>query len=534
MSGETVERPHSRLILATLAAFCFTMLAMGLIFVLMAMGISSQQAWITFSIMFAHFLISLFLFIRGQQDRGERRGWKDWLVFAVPSILILRGIAIIQDGSGVDFDETGWFVGSFYALMNLTTLAMILILAGIWQSASFLAHNIEQLHPQQSEIPPSVNSPEYYGWMTSSARWIDRSAAVGRITTAGIFGGAMLTAFTALSAGGFAGGSENAVGDAAPLTVLVFYFVGLLVLHSYSSLVRQTSTWSMQLAQQASGITENWVRSSLLVLGFALLVAMLIPGFRVPESTGLWTRLIQVMFILWQILMLPFVAVIAVLAKLLSLLGTGGSSAEEPAQAPQNVDAGTGQFDDSSLQFLQSAALWVVLIFTAYLIYRRVTSHRPQWKIDKLISVAARALRAAVTAILLGLKSLFELSSEVARLLTIQATARVLQAVGLGRIAPASRTDRPERLSNREQIWRIYLDTLNEAGGAGLERGPNETPNEYQRNLATYLGTERLSVTALTSAFIQARYTLGDVGDGLVASAREGSARISIALQDLR
>ena len=534
MSGETVERPHSRLILATLAAFCFTMLAMGLTFVLIAMGISSQQAWIIFSVVFIHFLISLFLFIRGQQDRGERRGWKDWLVFAVPSLLILRGIAMIQDGSGVDFDETGWFIGSFFALMSLSTLAMILVLAGIWQTASFLANNIEQLHPQQSEIPPSINSPEYYGWMTSSARWIDRSTAVGKITTAGIFGGAMLTGFTALSAGSLVGGSENGVGDAAPLTVLVFYFIGLLVLHSYSSLVRQTSTWSMQLAQQASGITENWVRSSLLVLGFALLVAMLIPGFRVPDSTGLWTRLIQIMFIIWQVLMLPFVAVIALLAKLLSLFGTSGTSAEEPAQAPQNVDAGTGRFDDSSLQFLQSVALWAVLIFTSYLIYRRVTRARPHWKIDRLIGVAVRALRAALTAILLGLKSLFELSSDVARLLTIQATARVLHAVGLGRTAPASRTDRQERLSNREQIWRIYLDTLNEAGSAGLERGPNETPNEFQRILATYLGTERLSVTSLTSAFVQARYALGDIGDDLVASAREVSARISIALQDRR
>ena len=111
MSGETVERPRSRLILASLASICFLMLALGIAFAFIRMGVSSQQSWLAFTLMLSNFLIGLFIFMRGQGARGEKPGWKDWLVFAVPSLLILRGMGIVQEGTGVNFEESGWFIG---------------------------------------------------------------------------------------------------------------------------------------------------------------------------------------------------------------------------------------------------------------------------------------------------------------------------------------------------------------------------------------------------------------------------------------
>ena len=532
MSGETVERPHSRLILASLASICFLMLALGIAFAFIGAGVSSQQSWLAFTLMLSNFLISLTIFMRGQRAGGDKPGWKDWLVFAVPSLLILRGMGIVQDGVGVDFEEDGWFVGSFSTIMNVSTMVMALILLGIWQTAAFLSRNIEELHPQQSEIPPSVNSPEYYGWMTSSARWIDRSAAVGKITAGGIAGGGILTVTTAVTAGALAGGGADEISPSAPLTILVFYFIGLLVLHSYASLVRQTSTWSLQLAQQSTGITENWVRSSLLVLGIALLIAIFIPAFRIPDAYGLWSTLLRIGFVIWQIMMLPLLAVIALFAKLISLLQFGGSSADPPPEQQQIPEI--EQVGDSPFQFLQAGMMWIVLAFTAYLIYKRLTSSRPQWKIGRLARTALTGIGAVINSILLGLASLLQLWSDAAKLLTIQAAARALAAVGLGNSEDFSGDKTATALSNRERVWQIYLSTLREAENAGIERNPNQTAIEYQKNLLEVFGPEKSDVTELTRAFIRARYMQAPIEDELVAGVQGIGNRITAILRALR
>ena len=531
MSGETVERPYSRLILASLASVCFAALALGLSFGFMAIGVSSQQSWLAFALMLSNFLISFFIFMRGQGARGDKPGWKDWLVFAVPSLLILRALGIVQGGPGVDFEQDGWFIGSFFAIMDTSTILMIVILVTIWQATAFLARNIEQLHPQQSEIPPSANSPEYYGWMTSSARWIDRKSAVGKITAAGIAGGAILTATTAMTAGGVARGESPVVSPAAPLTILVFYFIALLVLHSYANLVRQTSTWSMQLARQASGITENWVRSSLFVLGFALLIALFIPGFRIPDAHGFWAGLVKVVFVAWQILMLPFVAVIALLGKLISLLQFGASSVQE-APATQQVSEAAGG-DDSPLEFLQAGFMWAVLAFTAFLIYKRVTSARPQWKIGKLLKIALAGLGAIIQSILLGLASLIQLSGEAVKLLTVQAAAWGMNAMGIRKSSVFSGGELAEAQSNRERIRRIYLNTLREAERVGIARSPNQTAIEYQGNLLEVCESNPSDVTELTQAFVRARYMRAPIDDDLVTGAYGNGDRIRAFLRAL-
>ncbi len=532
MSGETVERPYSRLILASLASVCFAALALGLSFGFMAMGVSSQQSWLAFTLMLSNFLISFFIFMRGQGARGDKPGWKDWLVFAVPSLLILRGLGIVQGGSSVDFEQDGWFVGSFFAIMDVSTILMAVILVIIWQATAFLARNIEELHPQQSEIPPSINSPEYYGWMTSSARWIDRKAAVGKITAGGIAGGAILTATTAFTAGGITGGEAPVISPAAPLTILVFYFIGLLVLHSYANLVRQTSTWSMQLARQASGITENWVRSSLFVLGFALLIALFIPAFRIPNAHGFWAGLVRVIFVVWQILMIPLVAAFALLGKLISLLQFGASSVEQ-SRAPQQVSEATGN-GDSPLQFLQAGFMWVVLAFTAFLIYKRVTSARPQWKIGKLLRIALVGLGAIFKSILLGLASLLQLSGDAVRLLTVEAAAWGMNAMGIRKSSVFFGGQAAAALSNRESIRRIYLNTLREAERAGMARGPNQTAIEYQGDLLEVCESNTSDVTELTQAFVRARYMRAPIDDSLVTGARGNGDRIRAFLRTFR
>jgi len=301
------------------------------------------------------------------------------------------------------------------------------------------------------------------------------------------------------------------------LTLLILYFVGILMLNSYANLVRQTSTWSLQLAQQARGITENWLRSSMILLGLVMVVALLIPGFQLPDARGLIDLLIRIIIYAWQVLLIPLAAILWLVAKLASLFYVGGDTpnADRPPPAPPPMTtSGSG----SLLEFLQAAALWAVLAVTAYLIFRRLTRDRPQFKPLQLLAYLGRMLMALGTAILETLVGFFALTTQAVRLAGLEVAGRLMGARP-GARAGGGRAGRSRRLSNRERVWSIYLEFLADAEVHGLRRNLNQTPFEFERRMETRLTLVRESLGALTRAFVHARYTSLEVDDELVRAA---------------
>ena len=178
--------------------------------------------------------------------------------------------------------------------------------------------------------------------------------------------------------------------------------------------------------------------------------------------------------------------------------------------------------------------MWVVLAFTAFLIYKRVTSARPQWKIGKLLRIALVGLGAIFKSILLGLASLLQLSGDAVRLLTVEAAAWGMNAMGIRKSSVFFGGQAAAALSNRESIRRIYLNTLREAERAGMARGPNQTAIEYQGDLLEVCESNTSDVTELTQAFVRARYMRAPIDDNLVAGARGNGDRIRAFLRTFR
>ena len=63
-------------------------------------------------------------------------------------------------------------------------------------------------------------------------------------------------------------------------------------------------------------------------------------------------------------------------------------------------------------------------------------------------------------------------------------------------------------LSPREMIQYYYLSTVRRAAKAGLRRRPSQTPEEYSAGLRKHVPEVDQDLGALTSAFVEARYSV--------------------------
>ena len=156
MSGETTERPFSRTILGAISATCFTLFGAGLVLWMQTVTIGALHAYTFMAIMTAVFLLSMVVAARSGRYSASSYGWKQWTAVVIPILLLVRITAFF--GSGTDsFEDPIRFLSG---LLDLTALYLALVLALTWGSGMRVARNIELLHPQRSEIPPSMRSPQ--------------------------------------------------------------------------------------------------------------------------------------------------------------------------------------------------------------------------------------------------------------------------------------------------------------------------------------------------------------------------------------
>ena len=166
MPGETTERPYSRTILTLLTTLCFGLFGTGLTIWLQSFGISADRAWALLAIMSVVFVASMLLAWRSGRFHASSYRWQHWLALVLPILFITRLTAFFDAGSA---PGTTTAIGPLYGLLDLTVLIISAVLGAIWMVGMRVARDIEMLHPQRSEIPPSIRSPQYYEWLTSRA-----------------------------------------------------------------------------------------------------------------------------------------------------------------------------------------------------------------------------------------------------------------------------------------------------------------------------------------------------------------------------
>lgn len=522
MSGETTERPFSRTILGAIATVCFGLFGAGLTLWMQTITVGADRAYVFLAIMTTVFVVSMVVAAQGGRHTAGSYSWKHWAALVVPILLLVRLTAFFGQAP----DDRDGVLGIVGGLLDLTALMLVIILALTWMAGMRVLRNIELLHPQRSEIPPSKRSPQYYEWLNDRGRFVDRSAAIGELTSLAATAGGLLVGLTAFNV---AVGTETRQAGVVQtsLIIMVLYYVSVLLLLSYANLVRRTSQWSLELAAQAPGLTGTWIRSAIVLLVVALVVALLIPAADTDVFAQFGLVILDGMLWVARIVLAIGLLGFSLIARLLELLRPEGGGPVEPPP-PEDLLQPSGEGIDFGL-FLAALVVLIVGSLSLYWLFRavqrnyqRVSAQRTSRSLLSHILLVLRALLASI----LGL---FGWTRTVAQ--AVGASVRALAGRRRAMQANLASIRRRGGGTLRQQLHEIYAETVDEASARGVHRGASATPSEYRARLAARCTTATAAVDGLTEMYVAARYAPELGPDHGVERARRLQAEVGRALQ---
>jgi hypothetical protein len=335
-------------------------------------------------------------------------------------------------------------------------------------------------------------------------------------------------------------------------SVLIYYLLGL-VLASQTSLDRLRAEWLRTGATVQVGISRRWLSYGLALMLAALLVAVLLPtsftsqaADQMPGFGGaLWVVTWPFRVVLgavFGVLSWIFAHVAAFLfAPIAGLLPQGGTDAPltqvpaRPTQAPANP---VEELGPSLLSQLVFGFLFYVLPLAigAYAVWNTWRKRREVWR---GLRTAGRDVWELVRGAVLDLVALlWRFFGTVSPSFLERAPAaikeRLRRRAASARGAAASSWLRLRNLGPRELIQYFYVSLVQRAAALGWERRGGQTAYEYSRDLAERLPDRREEVTALTEAFVHAKYSRRSVAQEDAKRARRPWERLRGELQTRR
>lgn len=309
------------------------------------------------------------------------------------------------------------------------------------------------------------------------------------------------------------------------LSALVYFALGMVLLAlAQHSLLRRR--WQDDGVAVAAGLGGRWARFSLSLMILTALIAFILPT---AYGGGLLDLLALVLTGVIYILTLLGIGFVAPFAWLLSLL-TGGSPStapESPAMPPPPPPPPPAPVGDGPpwLDILRWTVFAVIGIVLAYWLLRGWLENRALLGqgIGTLRPLAL--LRAFFVALWHRLRGYAAAIGE--RLPTLRRSRSEREGSG----GSGARLRLPGARTPREQVVRYYLSLVRRASSQGLPRRPAQTPEEYAASLRPRLPDAQPDLTALTDAFVEARYSRHDVSTDESRQARGNWERLRDALR---
>jgi hypothetical protein len=311
------------------------------------------------------------------------------------------------------------------------------------------------------------------------------------------------------------------------LNVLLYFLLGLVMLGQVR-FVALRKEWRGQKAEVADELRGQWVRSSLILIGLAALVAFLLP-------TGYTTHLLDMLGIALGVIVQVLYFVGAVLMLLLSLpfwliarllMGDQAPALSPPAlpfSPPQQPELARTPPD--WLGVARALFFWAVFLGIAFYLVRGFLREHPDiWR-----AIVSFAPLRWLLDLWRALRGRFRDWGSAIR-------ERLPRRGGV--LPPASsrgstRDSRSRWRSNRGRVLYYYLNAIRRAGKAGFVRRVSQTPDEYGAILERNLPDACEDVAFLTDAFKEARYSPHTVEPVVVQRARAGWQRVKQALRVL-
>jgi len=309
--------------------------------------------------------------------------------------------------------------------------------------------------------------------------------------------------------------------------VLLYFIVGLFALGGiqFTHLVSQ---WQRQRVVIGKGLAAAWLRYTLLLVGIAAAVALVLPT---DYTVGLLDVVATAFLILSFVATVLYTILVWPLAMLMTwLMGKPKPPAPRPQIPPslsEIAPGGQGGGTFAWWPFLRSLLFWLVFVGSiGYLIstYLKDRQHlgaslkrvRPLAWLKWMWQAVRRWWRALLRRTRVALPGLVR-----------QLRRARSRATRAGKERPRARA-----LTVREKVRALYLQTLSVAQQTGAPRRRNQTPYEYRSVLGAYVSTAQAAWQRLTEAFVHARYSAHPVTQADVETSEADALQVQEALRD--
>ena len=312
----------------------------------------------------------------------------------------------------------------------------------------------------------------------------------------------------------------------------LLYFVFGLGLLSLSRLMSLQTHWNLlRIPVSSNNLTRQW---GLYSLFFFLLLAVIVSLLPAGDSLGLFSLLatllnfvVQVLFFIGQLL----VSLILLLFSLPFFLLGRAAPVDNPSLAPPPLPTLPAQpvmvEPSATWLLLRSILLWGALaLIVVFALLQFVRQHGG-------ILPALRQSR-ITNWLVLAWQWLYR-SAERTRQTVSRTIAEGWQNI-VSRLEARRSPTRPNlihlrSLDPRRQVYFFYHALIRRGGEQGIARKPSQTPAEYAAALQRDLPSATEDISAMTDAFVQARYSRQEIDRGRATMVKETWMRIRRALQ---
>ena len=447
--------------------------------------------------------LGAYYFAKRRDAFGSTR--ETWLVGLIFPSLLHRFLAeIIAAGSdGLSNSLASW-IADPGLIVTPSFFINSLLLVATWTWTVVTATGLRGLEIQEGEIPEESDLQSAIDEL-GTFRSTDRITHFEQLRNSWLTGVVVLAALVAVlhTIGSPLGQQlvvfENEIG--VPVRETMLYILAGFVLISVNQLVRMTSNWEVERTQIPSTLQTRWLGSTLGLIGFAVVLALLVPTGYGHLILGLLGLLEPIILFLVGVGVLLGYLLISIISFPFSLLPGAEGEMESAATPAFNPSVSDPASDSDLLHTLAAIAGWVLIILALFFISRYFWRRRHTLRVAGVVSDLLNLVRLAVFGLVGLLRGVIDLGGEAARF-TIN---RIMRKDGS--VPPVWRPAiRLRDLDERGWLEYMIFSIFSRAQKLGHDRAPSTTVAEYADRLRRDLPVVEPQLSRIVDRFHQARY----------------------------
>jgi hypothetical protein len=317
-------------------------------------------------------------------------------------------------------------------------------------------------------------------------------------------------------------------GDTGPvLNVLVYFLIGIVALGQLHFFTLQ-QRWQFQRVAVGHELRRRWLQYSLALVVLVVILALFLPTSHTAGLLDPWRQAWDEFVILLQGPLTWLVRLLGRTSQPIPNIHLPTPTALPHFRHPPSLTHHAGKAASWGA-LLQALFFWgVVAAAVGYVLYAYLRRRPRRARTPGKLRLKLAAMLAVAAHLWLTLRRM--LSGYSQALADHLPRIRIARGPGSDQPSGLHRLARLGSLSPREQVLQYYLSTLRRADRAGVPRVASQTPHEFENVLAPLIPHAEADVHALTTAFVEARYSRHTIDELRIAPIRTYWQRIRAAL----